>query len=375
MLTNRRQSILLSYNHYAKLYRIVLATTIAVTLAACNPEPSSQLLVPALQATSIPTLTTPPSTLTPTITPTPLPTHPLQIEVMRQDSYPGSSLIFEQSLSSGATYSRHIVSYQSEGNKIFALLTIPFGNIPPTGWPVVIFNHGYIPPTIYRSTERYIAYVDSFANNGYIVLRSDYRGHGDSEGAAVGGYGTPAYTIDVLNAVASIKTLRDADPDRIGMWGHSMGGQITLRAMVVSDDIKAGVIWGGVVGSYPDLLEYWHRFSGDGLTPTPDITRTRGRWRVELIENYGYPEENPLFWASISPNAYVSDLSGPIQLHHGTNDTSVPYILSELLHAEIQAVGIPTEIHLYEGDNHCITANFTRAMQRSIMFFDTYVKG
>ena len=40
---------------------------------------------------------------------------------------------------------------------------------------------------------------------GYVVLKPDYRGHGSSEGDAVGGYGSNAYTIDVLNALSSIK--------------------------------------------------------------------------------------------------------------------------------------------------------------------------
>ena len=52
--------------------------------------------------------------------------------------------------------------------------------------PVIIFNHGYIPPDVYRTTERYVAYVDLIARSGYIVLRSDYRGHDRSEAEARG---------------------------------------------------------------------------------------------------------------------------------------------------------------------------------------------
>jgi len=100
-----------------------------------------------------------------------------------------------------------------------------------------------------------------------ISSKSDYRGLGNSEGRATGGYGSPDYTIDVLNAVASIKRYRDADPSRIGMWGHSMGGAVTLRAMVVSQDVKAGVIWAGVVASYPDLFTKWHRPPSGNVPP------------------------------------------------------------------------------------------------------------
>ncbi|MDW8100413.1 MAG: alpha/beta fold hydrolase [Anaerolineae bacterium] len=324
-----------------------------------------------VQPTSTATLTpTPTWTPTPTNTPSPTPLHPLAIEAMRAREYPGSEITIEETLAPGSNYNRYIASYRSDGLKIYALLTVPQGEKPATGWPVIVFNHGYIPPSQYRTTERYVAYVDAFARNGYIVFRPDYRGHGNSEGEARGGYGTPDYTIDVLNAVASIKRYPDADLNRIGMWGHSMGGHITLRAMVISKDIKAGVIWAGVVASYPDLMARWSRRPAGSAIPS-----TARRWREELVAQYGSPEANPTFWASISPNTYVADLSGPIQLHHGTGDTNVPVEFSQKLADQIQQAGGVVELYLYEGDNHNISNNFDAAMRRSIAFFDRYVKG
>jgi dipeptidyl aminopeptidase/acylaminoacyl peptidase len=297
------------------------------------------------------------------------------IEVMRKGKYPGSEIIIEETLEDGANYDRYIISYYSEGNKIYALFTIPWGEVPPTGWPVIIFNHGYIPPEIYRTTERYVDYVDVLARNGYIVLKSDYRGHGNSEGEAASSYQSPGYTFDVLNAIASVKNYSEADPDRIGMWGHSMGGNITLRAMVISKDIKAGGIWGGVVVSYPDMVNLWWSAREENGWPTPEPGGRRGAWRSEWADLYGSFEENPDFWASISPNTYLADISGPIQLHHGTADKSVPYELSEVLYDEITAVNLPVEIYLYEGDNHNISNYFWSAMQRTVAFFDDHVKG
>src|SRR3989344_6808559 len=85
---------------------------------------------------------------------------PLTIENLRKGEYPGSEIMVEQTLGSGSNYERYIVSYKYEGLKIFALLTIPNGTPPENGWPAIIFNHGYIPPTQYRATERYVAYTD-----------------------------------------------------------------------------------------------------------------------------------------------------------------------------------------------------------------------
>ncbi len=357
-------------------YRWLIIGIFTLLTAACANQ--TEIFPLGFTATDPPTATlTPTSSLTPTptntYTPTPSSTrtpHPLTITSMRERTYPGSEVTIVETLSPGVNYSRHVASYQSEGLTIYALLTIPNGEKPLNGWPVIIFNHGYIPPDEYRTTERYMAYVDWLARSGYIVFRSDYRGHANSEGEARGAYGSPDYTVDVLNAVAAMKQFPEADPDRIRMWGHSMGGYITLRAMVIDDNIKVGVIWAGVVGSYPDL------FNRGTRTPVPNATpRFRGLWRTELIETYGSIEENPEFWNSISANAYLGDLSGPIQLHHATGDETVPVINSEILYQQILEADKPVELYIYTGDNHNLSNSFSLAMQRTILFFDTYLKG
>ena len=339
------------------------------------PIPASTL-TPVSTASPTPTLT-PTQTATATPTDTPTPQHPLAIEYMRQQTYPGSEITIEETLQPGSNYDRYIASYLSEGYRIYALLTVPQGQEPENGWPVIFFNHGYIPPAQYRTTERYVAYVDAIARSGYIIFRSDYRGHGNSEGEATNGYASPAYSIDVLNAVSAIERFPNADPGRIGMWGHSMGGGITLRIMVTSSDVKAGVIWAGTVASYPELFKRMPSATTDGVSqlPTLEPASPRWSWVPEMLEAYGSPEENPAFYAAISPNSYLADLSGPIQLHHGTADTSVPAEYAEQLETQIQAEGRPVELFLYQGDNHNISENFGRAMARSIRFFDAYVKG
>ena len=338
--------------------------------SACGSSPATSAPTFTEVPVSTATLHLPPTEV-PTSTPIPANTavpFPLQIDAMRARQYPGSDIVVESVLDPGVNYSRYLVSYLSEGLKIYALMTIPNGEKPSTGWPVIIFNHGFIPPDVYVTTERYIAYVDLIARSGYIVFRSDYRGHGNSEGEAGGAYSRPDYTVDVLNAVASMKRHVDADPNRIGMWGHSMGGYITLRSMVITGDIKAGVIWAGVVASYPDLLTRWRRGTSPPSTPRP------GSWRTTLIDTFGSPEENPEFWSSISANSYLADLSGPIQLHHGTADEDVPLEFSELLYYQMLEAEQYVELYKYDGDNHNISNYFSTAMQRTIEFFDRYVK-
>lgn len=355
---------------YPSLY-ILLAIFLTSCGTSVTASPSAPITAPSATNTLLPSAT-PTQTFTPTPIPTATPTpHPLEISAMRAREYPGSDIVIEDVLDPGVNYGRYYVSYLSEGLKIYALMTVPNGEKPATGWPVIIFNHGYIPPDVYRTTERYIAYVDLIARSGYIVLRPDYRGHDRSEGQAGGAYSRPDYTIDVLNATASMKRFPEADPNRIGMWGHSMGGYITLRSMVIDPDIKAGVIWAGVVGSYPDLLYNWRR---NPVSSSPDSQPRPGSWRSTLVETYGSPEENPEFWNSISANSYLSEISGPIQLHHGTSDTDVPVAFSENLFYQMLAAEQYVELYKYDGDNHNISNYFSTAMQRTIEFFDRYVK-
>jgi len=253
-------------------------------------------------------------------------------------------------------------------------LTVPKGEKPEDGWPVVIFNHGYIPPEEYRTTEKYIAYTDAFSRNGYIVFKPDYRGHGNSEGDPEGAYYSPAYTIDALNAISSMKKYKEADPEKIGMWGHSMGGAITLRVMVVSKDVKAASIWAGVVGSYDDLANNWHRPGDRSFVPSQRELANHNRGRQYLIEKYGSVAENPDFWKLLSPITHVADISIPIQLQHGKEDVQVPLLFSQKLNDALAGRGKTVEFFTYDSDDHNLSKNLSLALKRSVDFFDKYLK-
>lgn len=360
--------------------RPVLALMGALTLIGCAGTPTAAV-PPTLTRTAAWTL--PPSTavrtptpspaLTPTLTQTLTPTstpHPLSIAYLRQRVFSGSSLFVEETLERGGNYDRFIVSYDSDGLKQYGLLTVPIGDPPASGWPVIVFNHGYIPPGSYKPTERYEAYVDALAAHYYIVFRPDYRGHGRSEGTASGGYSSPDYVIDVLNAVASIQRHPLADPNRIGMWGHSMGGQVTLRAMVGSCcAIRAGVIWAGVVAPYDLILTRWH------TTPTPPaFTPVATSWREGFVFEFGAPADNAAFWSEISPNSYLADISGPLQLHHGSADLVVPVEFSRMLYSEMLDAGRSVFYYEYEADDHNLSHSFELAMERTLAFFDAALK-
>ena len=289
---------------------------------------------------------------------------PMAIETLRARDYPTSEIVVEETLEPGLNYQRFIASYMSDGHKIYGLLTVPNDQGTGEGFPTIVFLHGFIRPQTYVTTADYVATQDGLAKSGFVTFKPDFRGHGRSEGIASGAHFSEAYIVDTLNAISALENYENTDPDRIGLWGHSNGGETGLRVMVIAETVKAGVFWAGVVGSYPDMLE----------THISKISFLQ-RHSSEVIEKFGSPSDNPDYWNQIDPYSYLEYISGPIQLHHGTADSSVPIELSISLEDALQEEGKWVEFYQYEGADHNMRgAAFTEAMNRSVEFFDKYLE-
>jgi dipeptidyl aminopeptidase/acylaminoacyl peptidase len=300
----------------------------------------------------------------------------LTIDYLRELEISGSPLTIEEKLSPGYNYQRYLASYQSEGNTIYGLLTVPFGEPPEGGFKAIVFNHGYIPPEVYNTLERYAGYIDYLARSGFVVFKIDYRGHGRSEGYASGSYFSPGYTIDAISALKSLQTLEYVDPKGIGMWGHSMAGNLVLRAMLVEPDVKAGVIWAGAVYSYDDFAQYGiddNTYRPPATSEAPDSTDPRRRSR-EIFDTYGRPDTQVDYWKAVSLTENLQYLTQPIQLHHAEDDSVVNIGYSYGLAAALQENGLPYEFYTYEGGGHnLISPYFDQAMLRTVEFFRSHL--
>ena len=295
----------------------------------------------------------------------------LTIAALRAKEIVGSDIIIEETLANGANYAQHIASYQSEGNKIYGLLTVPLGDVPAAGFPAIVFVHGYIPPEIYRTTERYVAYVDTLARNGFVVFKIDLRGFGSSEGEPSGAYFSPDYTVDALAALKSLQRAENVNPERIGLWGHSMAGNVVLRAMLVEPDVQAGVIWAGAVYSYDDMARYAIQ---DPSFRRDEQTTTMRRGAI-LRELYGAPDTSEPFWQAVSLTKNIEFLEAPLQLHHALNDSVVNVGYSQDLAAVLQEAGKSYQLFTYEGGGHNIEAPyFSDAMQHTVQFFRDHLE-
>lgn len=302
----------------------------------------------------------------PGISPTPFPFQAMTIPALRERSY-NSSLGEREVVNENATYISYSTSYDSDGNKINAQLTVPKGDEPEGGFPAIIFIHGYIPPALYQTFSNYSAYVDYLAANGFVVFKIDLRGHGDSEGEPSGAYYSEDYVVDARNAIAALEESGIVNPRRIGLWGHSMAGNVVMRTVASKQDIPAVVIWAGAVYSYEDWQKYGIE---DNSYRPPETTSQRQSRRRELFDTYGEFSSQSEFWKQVAPTNYLDGLKTAIQLNHAIDDNVVDVGYSRDLAKILDEKNIKNDLNEYSSGGHNISGNsFNQAMQDTVEFF------
>lgn len=300
-------------------------------------------------------------------TPTPFPFQEMTVPYLRRKTFTSNITQLEK-IAEYSAYTSYRASYLSDGLTIYGLLTIPKGEMPANKWPAIIFLHGYIPPTVYTTTGQYVAYVDYLARNGFVVFKPDFRGNDQSQGEASGAYNSGDYIIDTLNAYDAVSKLSYVNPKGIGLWGHSMSGNVSMRAFAAKPTIPAVVIWAGAVYTYADMQEY--RIS-DGSYRPPALAAQRNLKRQKLREMYGDFSANSPFWKQVAVTDYLKDLKGSIQIHHAQDDDVVSIGYSRnLMKLLDQTTTIPHELFEYPDGGHNISGtSFTTAMDRTVKFF------
>lgn len=317
-----------------------------------------------------------PQLLQGTLNPSPAPTtflfEDLTIPYLRSRDY-NSKLGDIQRYSDNGSYSSYLTSYDSDGLTINGLLTIPAGEEPEAGWPAIVFVHGYIAPTVYKTTERYGDYVNYLARNGFVVFKIDLRGHGDSEGEAGGAYYSSDYVIDTLNAYSALQKADFVNPEAVGLWGHSMAGNVTFKSFVVKKNIPAVVIWAGAGYTYLDLQEY--RISDTSYRP-PTQNTERAKKRQLLRDTYGDFDSNDAFWKQIVPTNYLDGVSGALELHHAVDDNVVSIEYSRNLIKVLAGSAITHELFEYGSGGHNLSgSSFSSAMQKTVEFYKKNLTG
>ncbi|MDO8658256.1 MAG: alpha/beta fold hydrolase [Candidatus Levybacteria bacterium] len=302
--------------------------------------------------------------------PTSFPFQEITIPHLRSRIYK-SSLGEMQQVSQHGDYTSYETSYDSDGLKVYGQLTIPAGEKPKGGWPAIIFVHGYIPPQNYQTFENYASFVDYLARQGFVIFKIDLRGHGNSEGEPGGGYYSADYIIDTLNARAALQSSDFVASDKIGLWGHSMAGNVVARALAARPEIPAIVIWAGAVYTYTDFSEF--RIEDNSYQP-PSTDSPGRKKRNEMFEKYGQFNPNAKFWKQVPMTNYLGEIKGAISLNHAVDDNVVDIGYSRNLKRLLDGTSIVHELNEYPTGGHNFTGEtFNSAMENTVKFFNKYL--
>ena len=334
---------------------------------ACGPSELDLTRVSPADPTNSPatvtaTVTRPTSTVIPptptlTLSPTAAPFEEYTIDYLRSRTYGGGTIEVLETMEETDSFTRYLIRYPSDGLNIYGFVNVPKGQGP---FPVIIAIHGLVDASTYQTLDYTTPNMDAIAQAGYIVFHPNLRGYPPSDNGdnlfRVG------MSIDVLNLMALIKSgsgptelLAMAAPDKIGLWGHSMGGNIVLRVLTVSSDVKAAVLYAPLSGEEIKNAE----LLGDA---TSDPT-----FQTELTISSALNER-------ISPLYYYSEISTPIQLHHGTADAVIPVAWSEETCEAASAAGVQIECIYYPGERHTFSGRVTDEYYGAIFgFYEAYL--
>ena len=282
--------------------------------------------------------------------------HPLSVPGLRTRDYAAVDLtLLDEVPAQEGLYAREF-SYVSEGFRNYGLIERPAGESPEGGWPVIILAHGYIQPDHYSTVNNYRSVTRHYARGGFLVVKPDFRGHGRSEGYSdMEATWIFDYTVDTLNLLAGLDGIPGADTDNVFLYGHSMGGEIALRMMMVDQESFRGVtLWAAMSEDFPENLMFYVGGTSEG----------RESYQRVLDAEFSRDE-----YESLSLSPYVGSIETPMIIHHGTEDVEVPLEWTKSLLGIFDDAGVEYTYHEYPGEDHNLSGSFYQVLDADMEFF------
>jgi uncharacterized protein len=331
-----------------------------VLLASCSdaaePDEPADAAAPSTSASSEPSPSPAPSP-TPEQEPTPtLPPvhHPVSLPALMREDFRAGRIQQQRVVAETDAYTRSEVTYGSGDLTISGVLLRPHGRGP---FPGIVLNHGYIDPSYYVTGQGLAREQDWLARAGFVVLHTDYRGHAGSDPALpLDREARLGYARDAINAVLALEREPYVDPDQMAMLGRSMGGGVTLNALVAQPDlVEAAVIYASVSSRFLDNLRHFTARS------RPDAVRA-------MFERFGTPGEEPRFYRELSSRTFFDRVSDPLLIHHGSADETCPFPWATTTQRLLERAGADSRLEVYRGEHHTFIPQWQDSIERTVEF-------
>jgi len=236
---------------------------------------------------------------------------------------------------------------------------LPPANVDPSKkYPMVVSVHGGPASAALASFPR--EQNAALAAAGYFVFMPNPRGsYGQGEAFTRAnvkdfGYGDLR---DVLAGVDAVVKDNPIDPNRIGMWGWSYGGFMTMWTVTQTNRFRAAVAGAGVAN--------WQSYYGEN-----DIDA----WMIPYFGASVY--DDPAIYARSAPMTFIKNVKTPTLVLVGERDGEGPAPQSvEFWHA-LKTFGVDTQLVVYPDEGHSIRKLEHRRdiVKRLVDWFDSRMK-
>jgi dipeptidyl aminopeptidase/acylaminoacyl peptidase len=252
------------------------------------------------------------------------------------------------------------VAWKNEGFDVQGWLLAPLGVQPGKTYPMVVQIHGG-PAAAAQPTFIWKGPTYELLAHGYYVFMPNPRGsHGQGQAfsrANVQDFGGGDLR-DILAGVDAVEKIAPVDDQRLGVYGHSYGGYMTMWTVTHSKRFKAAVAGAGIAN--------WISYYGqNGID----------QWMVPYFGGTAY--DNPAVYDRLSPIRAIRDAATPTFMYVGERDVECPPAQSLEFWHGLKAMGVPTSLVIYEGEGHGIRtpAHNHDLDARVISWFDRYLGG
>ena len=244
-----------------------------------------------------------------------------------------------------------------DGTPISGYLYKPLNYTPSQKYPTLLVPHGG-PVWAYYAEFSHLAQL--YAANGYVVLFPNPRGSSgygqDFCKAIFADWGNKDFQDDMAMVDYAVEQGL-ADPDKLGVGGHSYGAISTDLIIAQTTRFKAAISDAGAA-------EFRSLYGHDEY---------QRDYELEL----GLPWEKPEAWIKVSPYRNVTKIKTPTLFMGGSADWNVPILGGEQMYQALKRLGVPTELVVYPDEPHEFTlpSHIQDRLHRHLAWYAHYVKG
>ncbi len=283
---------------------------------------------------------------------------------LKENKFSASDIVLGESLKEQSSYISQMFYYSVGGKKVSGLLNVPTkGGI----YPVIVMMRGFVPKEKYSTGIGTARAGEVFAQNGFITLAPDFLGFGQSDNPSKDSieerFQTYTTAITLLSSLVNLNSGLDAsysgkikaDLSKVGIWGHSNGGQIALSVLEITGKNYPTILWAPVSKPFPySVLYYTDEFDDHGKALRKAVANFENDYDIELY----------------SLTNFYSWINAPLEIHQGTADDSVPIKWSDNLVIDLKKLNKYITYFTYQGADHNLLPNgWSEAVQRSLDFY------